>query len=64
MVVMSFDSQVGEVDNALYNCNWTGAPMKVKRLILMYKIRTCTPTCIRGGPYFIMNWKYFSEVYL
>lgn len=50
------------MDEALYNCNWTMAPLQMRKLILLYKIRMTKPTFIRGGPFFIMNWELFGEV--
>lgn len=50
------------MDQALYNCNWTVAPLRVKKLLLLYKIRMSKPAFIKGGPYFVMNWDMFGVV--
>lgn len=50
------------VQQALYNCNWTAAPMKVKRLLLLYKVLFSETVYIEAAPFFIINTAMLCEV--
>lgn len=50
------------IDDALYNCNWMDAPLKMKKLILIYKIRFAQQNVVMGGPFYICNIELFGDV--
>lgn len=53
--------QVIKLDHCLFYCNWPGAPMRLKKIILLLKIRLNNPPVIRG-PLFVINWEFLSNV--
>lgn len=58
----SLPFQVERIDFALYNCNWVDAPLKLKKLILIYKIRFSRPNFLKGGPFYVCNLELFCDV--
>lgn len=55
-------SQVDSVQQALYECNWTAAPIRVRKLILLYKVLFIEPIHIEAAPFFILNLEMLCEV--
>ena len=55
--------QVEDLKEALFNCNWTGAPMRVRKLILLYKVLLNQPNNIDAPPFSVLNLELLCDVF-
>lgn len=53
---------MGSVRKALFDCNWTAAPLKIKRLILLYQLLMINDSFIDCAPFATLNMELLSEV--
>lgn len=62
IAIYVFQFQVNSVDEALYLFNWVDAPLGIKKMALIYKIKFVHPNVIKGGQFYVSNLQLFGDV--